>query len=105
MAPSDVRRDALLTRLPELEHRLQDVGRELDAHCARDWEVLATGREDDGVLEQMESAGMAEIEQIRAALRCVDDGMYGVCVQCGGAISESRLDVLPATPTCRHCAK
>lgn len=100
-----LRKKQLIDRLGELDHRLQDIETELDAHQSRDWAELAVEREEDEVLEGIGSQGLAEIEQIRAALRRIEDDSYGFCVRCGEPIAEERLDLLPATPFCRNCAK
>lgn len=42
---------------------------------------------------------------IRAALRKVEEGSYGICKECGGPISPERLAVLPHTTICVKCAK
>ena len=94
----------LRSRLAELERRLHGIEEELDSHQSKDWEELATEREEDEVLESMGQSGLAEIERIRAALERVADGSYGYCVKCGERVSEERLDVLPATPFCKRCA-
>lgn len=99
------RKKQMVDRLGELGHRLQDIETELDAHQSRDWSELAVEREEDEVLERIGSQGLAEIEQIRAALRRIEDESYGFCVRCGEPIAEERLDLLPATPFCRNCAK
>ncbi|PIE16449.1 MAG: dimethylmenaquinone methyltransferase [Rhodobacterales bacterium] len=98
------RRAALLERLEELEKRLQQIDEELDAHNAKDWEDMATEREEDEVLEGMGLSGQAEIRMIKAALARMDADEYGYCVECGDDISPERLDVLPFTPFCRVCA-
>jgi RNA polymerase-binding transcription factor DksA len=98
------REASLRTRLAELEQRLHGIEEELDSHQSKDWEELATEREEDEVLEGMGQSGLAEIEGIRAALDRIADGSYGYCVKCGNEISAERLDVLPATPFCRKCA-
>ncbi len=38
-----------------------------------------------------------------AALRRVDEGSYGLCLDCGEPIDERRLAALPATPFCTAC--
>jgi RNA polymerase-binding transcription factor DksA len=53
----------------------------------------------------MGSSGKAEMDRIRAALARIEAGEYGYCVKCGKEISTERLDVLPATPFCRDCAR
>jgi DnaK suppressor protein len=43
------------------------------------------------------------LEEVRQALRRIEDGTYGRCVVDGGPIEEKRLDALPWTPVCsRH---
>ena len=91
-------------RLAELDQRLHVIDAELDSHQSRDWSELAVEREEDEVLEGIGQSGIAEIEQIRAALARIEEGTYGECVRCGEDISDERLSVLPATPFCRNCA-
>jgi RNA polymerase-binding transcription factor DksA len=105
MATLQDRKRQLLKRLAELDSRLHEIGEELDAHQSKDWGELALEREEDEVLEGMGSSGLAEVKQIRAALERIEDGSYGFCVRCGEEIAEERLDVVPATPFCRICAR
>jgi len=42
---------------------------------------------------------------IKAALRKVEEGSYGICKECGGPISPERLAVLPHTTICVKCAR
>ena len=102
--PIPARKAQLLIRLGELGVPLAAIEEELDSHQNRDWEDLATEREGDEVLEATGNAGKAEITQIRAALKRIEDGSYGDCVRCGEPIAEARLDALPWTPLCRRCA-
>ena len=102
--PIPARKAQLLKRLGELGARLEAIEEELDSHQNRDWEELATERESDEVLEATGNAGKAEITQIRAALKRIEDGTYGGCTRCGEPIAEARLDALPWTPLCRWCA-
>lgn len=102
--PLALRRQALQSRLADLKHRLTQIEGELASHHDADWEELAVEREGDEVLEATGRAGQIEIPLIEAALRRIDDGTYGECVQCGDRIDEARLDTLPWTPFCRSCA-
>lgn len=102
--PLATRKAALEARLAELGARLEMIEQELDSHHNPDWEDLAVERETDEVLEATGLAGQAEIPQIRAALKRIADGSYGVCARCGAEIPEARLDALPWTPLCRECA-
>ncbi|MBK1635692.1 TraR/DksA family transcriptional regulator [Rhodovulum adriaticum] len=104
MASVEDRKRQLLKRLSELDTRLQAIGDELDTHQSRDWQELATEREEDEVLEGMGQSGLAEVQQIRSALARIEDGSYGYCMRCGAEIAQDRLDIVPATPFCRNCA-
>ncbi|MBR7540162.1 TraR/DksA family transcriptional regulator [Escherichia coli] len=33
------------------------------------------------------------------------EGAFGLCVKCGRAISDERIDVVPHTPFCQACAR
>lgn len=43
------------------------------------------------------------LEEIETALRLIDDGTYGMCAGCGGAIPFERLEAVPATRSCVAC--
>src|SRR5262245_53308504 len=43
------------------------------------------------------------VSRIRAALDRLKNGAYGVCVECGEAISAARLRALPEVETCIRC--
>src|SRR5262245_59766461 len=45
------------------------------------------------------------LESIEAAIEKIEDGVYGTCEECGGAISKARLNAIPHTPTCIKCAQ
>jgi RNA polymerase-binding transcription factor DksA len=59
--------------------------------------------EQEFTLSLMEHDGSA-LEQIEAALERIEDGVYGVCVECETKIPKARLQVLPHTPHCVKCA-
>ncbi len=46
-----------------------------------------------------------ELHRIDAALKRIDDGLFGDCVTCGQPISPERLALDPATPFCIRHAK
>ena len=43
------------------------------------------------------------IKKIRAALQRLDDGIYGVCDDCGEDIGVPRLNARPVTKLCINC--
>ncbi|MEM1079844.1 MAG: TraR/DksA C4-type zinc finger protein [Pseudomonadota bacterium] len=44
-----------------------------------------------------------QLRRLQAALERVADGSYGICMQCGGRISATRLDEDPSTTLCASC--
>lgn len=43
------------------------------------------------------------LRNVRAALRRIDDGTFGVCVHCEEEISPKRIAAVPWTPFCIGC--
>ena len=43
--------------------------------------------------------------KIERALQRIDDGVYGICEECGEAISEKRLNARPVTALCIACKR
>ncbi len=43
------------------------------------------------------------LNRLLAALRRIDTGEYGKCVECGGLIADARLRALPEVETCIAC--
>ncbi|SDZ93920.1 TraR/DksA family transcriptional regulator [Rubrimonas cliftonensis] len=94
----------LQARLAELRTRLEGIEHDLDETPNPDAEERATEREGDEVLESLGAAGLGEIRAIEAALDRIEEGEFGVCVACGGAIAAGRLDAVPHAPRCAKCA-
>ncbi len=46
----------------------------------------------------------ARLAGIDGALERIKAGGYGLCLICGTAIADPRLEALPATTKCRECA-
>jgi len=44
------------------------------------------------------------LDMIESALERIEDGQYGICVECDGRISKARLNAIPHTPFCIKCA-
>jgi RNA polymerase-binding transcription factor len=55
----------------------------------------------------VEAKRRREIESIRisAALKRVEAGTYGECLQCSGMIPVARLEYNPSAPLCVQCAE
>ena len=44
------------------------------------------------------------IQQVKSAIKRIDTGEYGICVNCEEPINPRRLDHNPAAPLCIRCA-
>jgi RNA polymerase-binding transcription factor len=104
------RREAALEQL--LEDRRRQVAAAL--HGFRDTmpaESPAAKDVDDHAVEEL-TRGMefalaemraATLQRIDEAIQRLHDGTYGICTDCGGDISEARLEALPFASLCRYC--
>jgi DnaK suppressor protein len=45
----------------------------------------------------------ALLRQVKASLQRIHDGGFGICIQCGEAISPKRPAAVPWAPRCIHC--
>ena len=91
-------------RLRELTERVVEIDDDLHEHEEDDFGDRAIETAGDEVLEELGSAGLREIQQIRAALVRLDKGTYGVCTRCGQEVGERRLEAIPHAALCITCA-
>jgi RNA polymerase-binding transcription factor DksA len=99
----DAIRTQLEDRLTRLLRRANKIERDLRQTRNPDWQERATEQENDEVLEGLDDVTLGEIGQIRAALRRIDSGHYGICSVCGGSIGAERLLAVPSAITCTAC--
>jgi RNA polymerase-binding transcription factor DksA len=92
-------------RLKELGAKVEDIEEDLRTPRSSSWEDRATEIEGDEVLDALEESAIAEIGEIRAALRRIDEGSYEICARCGEKINEKRLEALPYATECIKCAE
>jgi DnaK suppressor protein len=89
-----------------LEKRREALSEELDRDAARlraeRAAEVADVIPDPGEMAD-ESRDVEELREIDAALARLDDGSYGICVDCGGAIGNERLQAEPAAARCVEC--
>ena len=91
-------------RLAEIGQRVGRIEADLRREHDRDWAERAAELENDEVLEGLDDLGRAEVQAIREALRRIEGGTYGFCVECREAIDEKRLQAQPTARTCINCA-
>ncbi|GKX33913.1 MAG: dimethylmenaquinone methyltransferase [Rhizobiaceae bacterium MnEN-MB40S] len=90
------RRAELVARMNRLEDWLDDTPNP-------DTEERATEREQDEVFEAQGNEDQKEVRAIDAALQRIENGVFGICMECGEEISKERLDAVPYTTRCRNC--
>lgn len=103
-AQTDEFRRTLSERLDELAERAARIEAELREPVDDDAMEQAIEREDDEPAEAVERAALEEIVEINAALRRLDQGVYGRCLSCGGPIAFARLRAMPSAALCIACA-
>ena len=96
---------ALQQRQSELRRLLQEKGPVVHDSPPEviDLKELAEEGERAAIDEVTRSHAEAELQQVVAALRRIEEGTYGSCLDCGETIAEHRLRALPATAFCLAC--
>ncbi len=101
-----------------LELELTDIGK-LHNAATGDWSAnagdLVAGTEDSNVLaDKMEEIITNEsivdelevrLQNVKKALKKIEDGNYGICEKCGNEIDKERLEANPAASLCIECAE
>ena len=108
MADHQTIRQQLLKQREELNHRINQITadvRHADGPLPSDFSEQAVEREQEEVLDALGAASRRELSQINRTLARIDEGQYGICMECGEAIPEARLEILPHTDYCVHCAE
>ena len=70
-----------------------------------DFTDQATIESDMGFAIHLKERESKLILKIRDALEKIEDGTFGICEECGGKISEERLEARPVTTLCIRCKK
>lgn len=109
------------TQIAELEQSLAEQLARLELEIAEESEAQARGRterfpsgardhgdeaqrgEHDQIESEVLSRHRREMSELRAALVRVEDGSYGECLSCGGAIGYERLMVQARAARCLVC--
>ena len=56
------------------------------------------------VSNALRSQMRAELARVERALRSIDEGTFGICRNCGDALSAARLEAKPDASLCVQCA-
>jgi RNA polymerase-binding transcription factor DksA len=95
----------LTDRQAEIRNKLRSLREAFPTEASDVKDVEEQSMEDfvrgmDYALMEMESATLRRIDE---AIVRLGGGTYGLCSDCGGTISEARLEALPFALTCREC--
>lgn len=96
-------RAAAIRRLRELgiaeveAPRLTEIGETVDVAD----HAQANEQQEMGLMTRERLA--ERINRLTAALERIENGSYGVCVDCGRPIERARLDAIPEVERCRDC--
>ena len=100
-----VLRQQLEQQKSELSARLDRIKANLRRGYHADSKERAKELEDSEVVDALGNEAQAEIAKISAALRRMDKGDYGLCIECGSEINFGRLEAHPTADECIDCAK
>ncbi|MBY5164190.1 TraR/DksA family transcriptional regulator [Salsipaludibacter albus] len=109
-AINELRAEMLADRETQVEI-LDEHGADIHSDTVKDIGVSSSGFSDAGQQAEERSEVLGSIEtartrvhQIDTALERIDEGTYGVCVDCGNEIPQARLEVRPLSVRCVECA-
>lgn len=107
MANAEIR-ERLLRRREELrarETRANSGLRDQPDLSSADFGDVSKQSERNGVLSALSRAADAELREVEFALQRLDNGSYATCAKCGEPIEPKRLEAVPYTTRCIHCAE
>jgi len=87
------------------DHLREQTGarREADAHEVEDFKDVAAEQAESEVEDLQAGQAAAELGLVQAALRRIDEGTYGQCLECLEPIDLRRLEAVPAAAYCTPC--
>ena len=97
-------RARLLQHRAELSERVNKIKADVTGGLEADSKEQAAQLENQEVLDALANEATSELEQISVALRRMDEGTYGTCIQCGAEIDIRRLAAQPYAAKCIACA-
>ena len=98
-------KEKLLSLKTELSTRVEKIEADLShRQTSHKFSEQSVDQQNDGVLYNLKSEAEEELEQIEHALLKFEKNVYGKCEACHDDISHERLESLPFTAYCKHCA-
>lgn len=95
---------ALLERKVELEEKLAQMSREkFSDDQVQDAGDQALSSTMEALRLSLQGAEINEYQRILTALEKIEEGTYGICMDCGNEIAEKRLKSYPNAARCLPC--
>jgi len=82
---------------------LAEIRGRLEAEAQARSQLLAEGDADGELEEGLRLTAEQFVADLRDAIERIDDGRYGFCEACGGAIAAARLEAVPTAAQCVSC--
>lgn len=94
----------LLDRKKELEDLMKDLSEEKVADTeVQDPADQASAASSEDIMRSIQANEYEEYRLLMKALKAIDDGTYGACMDCGSPIAEKRLLLYPNATRCIAC--
>ena len=94
----------LIKRKLELEEQLRTLATEkITDDQVQDPGDQAMSATMETLRNSLQDSELEEYNRIMRALEKIADGTYGICIDCGGDISEKRLQSYPNAARCLAC--
>ncbi len=97
-------RSELLQKKEELTARLERITADLRRGYEADSKERAKQLEDSEVVDALGNEARAELRKISVALARMKSGEFGICIDCGMPINQSRIKAYPYALECIDCA-
>ncbi len=104
-ASHEALRAELNQKKEELAARLAKITANLRRGYEADSKERAKQQEDNEVVDALGNEARTEIVKISAALKRMDTGDFGICIECALPIDEGRLKAYPYADECIECAE
>mgnify|MGYP001359548901 CR=1 FL=1 len=89
-------------KLQTLRHSQRDAAGDLSSYSIHMADVGSDAAERETMLD-LASTQQKLLEKINKSLERIEQGVYGTCELCGGAIDAARLEALPEATVCIKC--
>ncbi len=97
-------RHELMIRCQELEAQLKALATEkISDDQVQDPGDQALSSTMENLRNSLQDTELKEYNRILQAIEKIDDGTYGICIDCGGEISDKRLSSYPNAARCLKC--